>query len=400
MLSPAAFNALLKTLEEPPPHAKFVFATTEIRKVPVTVLSRCQRFDLRRVETGTLIDHLEGIAGKEGIEAEPAALALVARAAEGSVRDALSLFDQAIAHAAGSIRARGRARHARARRPRPRHRPVRGADEGRYRHGPGPNCASQYDSGADPSVVLSDLAEFAHFVTRVKIVPAVAEDLALAEDERTRGRAFATALSMRVLSRTWQMLLKGIAEVRDVGPAGRRRGDGAGAHRLCRRPADAGRGAAADRGSGREAKASGAAAGTGAAGRRRSAHGRARHSQPRAARISLRRVERQASPRSLSAPQLARAAAQRPRPRPAARRRWPSTRSRHWWRSPARSATSGQDGAGARRAARALRGRDAGDRARSRAPRKRWSTICRASSSNGPAGRGKSWSRARRARRH
>src|SRR5438105_2226788 len=105
MLSGAAFNALLKTLEEPPPHAKFVFATTEIRKVPVTVLSRCQRFDLRRVEAGRLMQHLEGIAGKEGIAAEGAALALIARAAEGSVRDALSLFDQAIAHAAGPVRA-------------------------------------------------------------------------------------------------------------------------------------------------------------------------------------------------------------------------------------------------------------------------------------------------------
>src|SRR5215469_15970932 len=103
MLSGAAFNALLKTLEEPPAHAKFVFATTEIRKVPITVLSRCQRFDLRRVETETLVSHLEGITQKEGITAEPAALALVARAAEGSVRDALSLLDQAIAHAAGAV---------------------------------------------------------------------------------------------------------------------------------------------------------------------------------------------------------------------------------------------------------------------------------------------------------
>src|ERR1700747_3702579 len=102
MLSGAAFNALLKTLEEPPPHAKFVFATTEIRKVPVTVLSRCQRFDLRRVEASRLMQHLEGIAGKEGIAAEGEALALIARAAEGSVRDALSLFDQAIAHSAAS----------------------------------------------------------------------------------------------------------------------------------------------------------------------------------------------------------------------------------------------------------------------------------------------------------
>src|SRR5947207_628500 len=104
MLSGAAFNALLKTLEEPPPHAKFIFATTEIRKVPVTVLSRCQRFDLRRVDAGTLIKHLESIAAKEKVEIEPAALALIARAAEGSVRDALSLFDQAIAHAAGTVR--------------------------------------------------------------------------------------------------------------------------------------------------------------------------------------------------------------------------------------------------------------------------------------------------------
>ena len=105
MLSGAAFNALLKTLEEPPPHAKFIFATTEIRKVPVTVLSRCQRFDLRRVDAALLVKHLEGIAAKEKIEVEPAALALIARAAEGSVRDSLSLLDQAIAHAAGPVRA-------------------------------------------------------------------------------------------------------------------------------------------------------------------------------------------------------------------------------------------------------------------------------------------------------
>src|SRR6202165_5277973 len=105
MLSPAAFNALLKTLEEPPPHAKFVFATTEIRKVPVTVLSRCQRFDLRRVEAAVLVRHLEAIAAREAVAAEPEALALIARAAEGSVRDAQSMLDQAIAHAAGPVRA-------------------------------------------------------------------------------------------------------------------------------------------------------------------------------------------------------------------------------------------------------------------------------------------------------
>jgi DNA polymerase-3 subunit gamma/tau len=212
MLSGAAFNALLKTLEEPPPHAKFIFATTEIRKVPVTVLSRCQRFDLRRVDSALLVKHLENIAAKETIEAEPAALALIARAAEGSVRDSLSLFDQAIAHAAGLVRAEdvrqmlGLADRVR----------IVDLFEALMK---GDVAAAlnelreQYDIGADPAVVLSDLGEFTHFVTRVKIVPAVADDVSLSEAERVRGRAFAAQLSMRVLSRTWQMLLKGLAEV-------------------------------------------------------------------------------------------------------------------------------------------------------------------------------------------
>ena len=216
MLSGAAFNALLKTLEEPPPHAKFIFATTEIRKVPVTVLSRCQRFDLRRVDAAVLVKHLEGIATKEKVEIEPAALALIARAAEGSVRDSLSLLDQAIAHAAGPVR----------------------ADDVRQMLGladrvrvvdlfealmKGDVTAAlrelreQYDIGADPAVILSDLAEFTHFVTRVKVVPSVSEDVSLSEAERTRGRAFASQLSMRVLSRAWQMLLKGISEVQASG---------------------------------------------------------------------------------------------------------------------------------------------------------------------------------------
>ncbi|HET9174883.1 MAG TPA: DNA polymerase III subunit gamma/tau, partial [Pseudolabrys sp.] len=216
MLSGAAFNALLKTLEEPPPHAKFIFATTEIRKVPVTVLSRCQRFDLRRVDAAPLIKHLESIALKEKVETEPAALALIARAAEGSVRDSLSLFDQAVAHAAGPVRAEdvrqmlGLADRVR----------VVDLFEALMK---GDVAAAlrelrdQYDSGADPAVVLSDLAEFTHFVTRVKVVPAVADDVSLSEAERTRGRAFAAQLSMRVLSRAWQMLLKGIAEVHESG---------------------------------------------------------------------------------------------------------------------------------------------------------------------------------------
>lgn len=211
MLSGPAFNALLKTLEEPPPHAKFVFATTEIRKVPITILSRCQRFDLRRIEAGLLVKHLEDIAAREGIAVEPEALALIARAAEGSVRDSLSLFDQAIAHAAGPVRAddvrqmMGIADRAR----------VIDLFEALMRGDVAQalrELRDQYDSGADPSVILSDLAEFTHFVTRVKIVPAVANDLSLSEAERTRGRTFAAALSMPVLSRTWQMLLKGLAE--------------------------------------------------------------------------------------------------------------------------------------------------------------------------------------------
>src|SRR6187200_1672733 len=190
MLSKGAFNALLKTLEEPPGHVKFIFATTEIRKVPVTVLSRCQRFDLRRVDAGVLVQHLAGIAAKEQVQAEPEALALIARAAEGSVRDSLSLLDQAIAHAAGPVRGEDvRQMLGLADR-------VRVVDlfealmKGDIAAALG-ELRAQYDIGADPAVVLSDLAEFTHFVTRVKVIPSVADDLSLSEAERTRGRAFA-----------------------------------------------------------------------------------------------------------------------------------------------------------------------------------------------------------------
>jgi DNA polymerase III subunit gamma/tau len=228
MLSGAAFNALLKTLEEPPPHAKFVFATTEIRKVPITVLSRCQRFDLRRVDAALLVKHLQGIAEQEAITAEPEALGLIARAAEGSVRDALSLLDQAIAHAGAGPGAGSPANTAG---------PVRTEDV-RQMLGLADRTKiidlfealmradlaralgevrAQYDAGADPAMVLGDLAEFTHFVTRVKIVPALADDVSLTETERTRGRGFAAKLSMRVLARTWQMLLKGIEEVAAAG---------------------------------------------------------------------------------------------------------------------------------------------------------------------------------------
>ncbi|PAP92562.1 DNA polymerase III subunit gamma/tau [Mesorhizobium wenxiniae] len=212
MLSTQAFNGLLKTLEEPPPHVKFIFATTEIRKVPITVLSRCQRFDLRRIDAGTLVAHLSSIAGKEGIAVDDDALAMIARAAEGSARDSLSILDQAIAHGSGAVSAEA----------------VRAmlglADRARivdlFEHVMKGDVASalaefrnQYDTGADPAAVLTDLAEFNHLVTRLRFVPTALEDASLSEDERRRGADFAKALSVRVLSRTWQMLLKGIPEV-------------------------------------------------------------------------------------------------------------------------------------------------------------------------------------------
>jgi len=212
MLSTAAFNAFLKTLEEPPEHAKFVFATTEIRKVPVTVLSRCQRFDLRRVEADVLMAHLSKIAAKEGVEAEAEALGIIARAAEGSVRDSLSLLDQAIAHAAGPVRADA-VRQMLGLADRTRvidlfESLLRGDVASAFKE-----FREQYDTGADPVVVLSDLAEFVNFVTRVKAVPATADNVAFGETERLRARDFAAKISMRVLSRMWQMLLKGIPEV-------------------------------------------------------------------------------------------------------------------------------------------------------------------------------------------
>ncbi|MCJ2123959.1 DNA polymerase III subunit gamma/tau [Methylobacterium sp. J-077] len=212
MLSEKAFNAFLKTLEEPPPHAKFVFATTEIRKVPVTILSRCQRFDLRRVEAPILHAHLAKVCAAERVEAEDEALGAIVRAAEGSVRDALSLLDQAIAHGAGAVTAQsvrdmlGLADRARildlfeA--------VMRGAVPAAFAE-----LRAQYDSGADPSVVLSDLAAFTHLVTRLKVVPETAADPTLSETERVRGGQFAEKLSIRALSRAWQILLKAIPEV-------------------------------------------------------------------------------------------------------------------------------------------------------------------------------------------
>src|SRR5215212_1602917 len=190
MLSEKAFNAFLKTLEEPPPHAKFIFATTEIRKVPVTILSRCQRFDLRRIEADKLVAHLSRICGAEGVQADAEALAAIARAAEGSARDSLSLMDQAIAHGAGVVTPDtvrdmlGLADRTQ----------VIDLFEAVMR-GDVPaafaGLRSQYDAGADPAVILSDLAAFSHIVTRLKLIPEAARDPALSEIERTRGTDYA-----------------------------------------------------------------------------------------------------------------------------------------------------------------------------------------------------------------
>jgi DNA polymerase-3 subunit gamma/tau len=217
MLSPQAFNALLKTLEEPPPHVKFVFATTEIRRVPVTVLSRCQRFDLRRVDHETLSRHFTDIARKEGIAIEPAAIALIARAADGSVRDGLSLLDQAIAlGGAGET-----------------------IDEARVRdmlgladrlvvfdlfeavlRGRLPEALDRlgelYRAGADPSVVIEDLLGLTHWLTRVKLAPEAAEPPDVPEAERVRGKTLASALPMALLTRAWQLLLKGLRETQSA----------------------------------------------------------------------------------------------------------------------------------------------------------------------------------------
>ena len=212
MLSTGAFNALLKTLEEPPAHVKFIFATTEIRKVPVTVLSRCQRFDLRRIEPEVMLALLRKIAAAEGAQIADDALALITRAAEGSARDATSLLDQAISHGAGETTAL-------------QVRAMLGlADRGRVLDlfdmilkgeaaAALTELSTQYAEGADPMAVLRDLAEIAHWVSVIKITPDAANDPTIGPDERMRGLAMALALPMRVLARFWQMLLKALEEV-------------------------------------------------------------------------------------------------------------------------------------------------------------------------------------------
>jgi DNA polymerase-3 subunit gamma/tau len=218
MLSKAAFNGLLKTLEEPPEHVKFIFATTEIDKVPVTVRSRCQRFDLRRIDAGLLAEHLLGVCAKEGVAIEPDALAMIARAAEGSARDALSLLDQAIAYGAalsagGAIAAEDL-------------RLMLGvADKARvidlFDAAMSGDVATaigiledQYNGGADPAQVLLELAEFTHLATRLKIAPEAAHSAALTPEEKRRGEDAAGRLSVPALTRAWQILMKGVEELR------------------------------------------------------------------------------------------------------------------------------------------------------------------------------------------
>ena len=212
MLSNNAFNALLKTLEEPPEHVKFIFATTEIRKVPVTVLSRCQRFDLRRIEPEEMIKLLQKITTCEGVNVSEDAIRLITRAAEGSARDATSLLDQAISHGGGS----SNAKHVRA---------MLGiADRGRVldlfemiMKGDTASAltelGSQYSDGADPIVILKDLAEITHWISVAKITPNINEDPTITPDERNRGTEFSQILSMRVLTRMWQMLIKSLDEI-------------------------------------------------------------------------------------------------------------------------------------------------------------------------------------------
>lgn len=214
MLSKAAFNALLKTLEEPPEHVKFIFATTEIRKVPITVLSRCQRFDLRRIEAEELARYYGEIAGKENATIEDEALSLISRAADGSVRDGLSLLDQSIALGDGAVTGaqvkdmlgladRGRILDL-----------LESALKGQSKESLD-IMENLYRDGADPLVVLQDMLDFTHALTKVKALPKLPDtQLAVTKDERDRLNAMAGNLSMPTLGRTWQLLLKGMGEVR------------------------------------------------------------------------------------------------------------------------------------------------------------------------------------------
>ena len=212
MLSKNAFNALLKTLEEPPSHVKFIFATTEIRKVPVTVLSRCQRFDLQRLTIDTLFNHFKNIIAKEGLQAEDEALQIIAKAADGSCRDGLSLLDQAISLSSGIVKTdivknmigladrnqtfelfealvQGKVDEV-----------LNKLDE-------------QYKNGANPTTLLQDLVNITHMIAKAKIVPSSAEDDSLAESEKELCKKLSGTISIAVLSKIWQMMIKGISEL-------------------------------------------------------------------------------------------------------------------------------------------------------------------------------------------
>ncbi|MBI3440862.1 MAG: DNA polymerase III subunit gamma/tau [Proteobacteria bacterium] len=212
MLSKAAFNALLKTLEEPPEHVKFVFATTEIRKVPVTILSRCQRFDLRRIGADVLESYFAELLSREKVEAEQGAVALIARAADGSARDGLSLLDQAISREPKKITGQ-------------QVREMLGLVDRSVTldlfeammKGDSVSALALLDSlykgGSDALMVLQDLLDLTHYLTKVRVAPELAKDMALPEAERVRGLRLAQTLPVPSLTRTWQMLLKGVQEV-------------------------------------------------------------------------------------------------------------------------------------------------------------------------------------------
>jgi DNA polymerase-3 subunit gamma/tau len=213
MLSKSAFNALLKTLEEPPEHVKFIFATTEIRKIPITVLSRCQRFDLRRVQTDELAAHYKRIATLEHADIEDEALALIARAADGSVRDGMSLLDQAISHGAGKVTTQ-QVRDMLGLSDRSRifdlfDRTMKGEINEALEL-----LGAQYALGGDPAVMLQDMLDLTHWLTRVKLSPEAANDPGVSQIERDRGKEIAAKLAMPQLTRAWQMLLKGLEETR------------------------------------------------------------------------------------------------------------------------------------------------------------------------------------------
>ena len=215
MLSKQAFNALLKTLEEPPEHVKFIFATTEVRRVPVTVLSRCQRFDLRRVDMTLLAEHLTRVAEAEAAAVTPEAIALLARAADGSVRDGLSLLEQAIAHASDQSAAfdQDQARDMLGLADRTRIFDLLEALMSGQTAGALDIFDGLHESGADPVLVIQDLMDVVHWVTRIKLVPSLADSPDIPEAERVRWRSMADGLSMAILTRAWQMLIKGLGEV-------------------------------------------------------------------------------------------------------------------------------------------------------------------------------------------